>query len=333
MNKKQKQRLNETLDKALAPPRKHHLDSLLDEYDDRSSITPARGEPAPQIQPPGRTAVRSRRTSPSQQSVPSQKTAPYQGKRPYRPATVTLPATVPYYDTVSDNDTSPRVVRGHLQVPNYISDVIAPSLKPDQWAVYYQLYRLSHGWGTEECTIGNKRLQQRTNIKETWLRVTIGELRAIGLIEVIEVVNTAKIKGTRYRINTVLPGDTVPNNLAVTDSSTVLPPDAVTSGAPIKTVNKVNTGATTHTGVSRFDLEECRRYARGQKGIESPDALAMKLFQSGIADSLIEEWLDLQNEPQAAPVINISDCPDCEGVVWINGKRCEHPQLLANLAR
>jgi hypothetical protein len=41
MNKKQKQILNETLDKALAPPRKRdNLDELLDEYDDKLPIAP-----------------------------------------------------------------------------------------------------------------------------------------------------------------------------------------------------------------------------------------------------------------------------------------------------
>jgi hypothetical protein len=43
MNKKQKQILNATLDKALAPPKKRtHLDELLDEYDDKLAISASR---------------------------------------------------------------------------------------------------------------------------------------------------------------------------------------------------------------------------------------------------------------------------------------------------
>src|SRR5436853_2054486 len=46
MNKKQKQILNATLDKALSPPKKRtHLDGLLDEYDDKQTISPPHPTP------------------------------------------------------------------------------------------------------------------------------------------------------------------------------------------------------------------------------------------------------------------------------------------------
>jgi hypothetical protein len=90
---------------------------------------------------------------------------------------------------------------GHVKISCYVSDVLAPQLTPTQWAVYYRLYRLSHGIGKTECLIGNKKLREQTGVKETAVRDAIAELRRLGLVEVLEVINTAQVKGTRYQVN------------------------------------------------------------------------------------------------------------------------------------
>ncbi len=141
--------------------------------------------------------------------------------------TLYLPDTVPEPDTVSKSNTvstyAPNFAlgTGFLDVPHYISDVLAPSLKPAEWTVYFQLYRLSHGWGRDECLIGYKRLTERTNIKKTALRETLESLINQGLVEEIEVINSKDIKGTRYRVHTGRLGDTVSESDIVSPSKTV----------------------------------------------------------------------------------------------------------------
>jgi hypothetical protein len=75
MNKKLKQRLNETLDKALAPPKKRtHLDELLDEYDDKTSVSPSRPTP-PHPTSPHLTSPQSTPPSSMQPQMGEPKTA------------------------------------------------------------------------------------------------------------------------------------------------------------------------------------------------------------------------------------------------------------------
>jgi hypothetical protein len=139
----------------------------------------------------------------------------------YRSDTVSKLDTVSDSNTVSSFEPTPSILTGFLEVPHNISDELAPSLKPSEWAVYFQLYRLSHGWGRSDCIIGYKRLIERTNIKKTALRETLDSLIHQGLIDEVEVLNTKQIKGTRYRVHigrntgTISDSDTVSKNNTV----------------------------------------------------------------------------------------------------------------------
>jgi hypothetical protein len=87
--------------------------------------------------------------------------------------------------------------------------------------------------------------------------------------------------------------------------------------------------------LSRFSLEECRRYADHLKttgqGIKNPGGYATKIFRSGEADTLIEAFLN----PRAA--VDMDKCPACRGSNFIyidasnpdKGVRpCKHDELL-----
>jgi hypothetical protein len=173
------------------------------------------------------------------ETIPYQESVPYQKTTQYRRDTVSKNDTVPKSDTVPPTDTAnsgtdPWVKDGHLKVSHYVSDVLAPQLTPTQWAVYYRLYRLSFGWGKNECIIGNKRLRELTRVKETAIREAITDLKNLGLIEVLEILNNVEIKGTRYRVNVFINPQTVPNADTVPLADTVSKFGTVSVNAPIK---------------------------------------------------------------------------------------------------
>jgi len=86
--------------------------------------------------------------------------------------------------------------------------------------------------------------------------------------------------------------------------------------------------------VSRFTLEECRRYAnhlqKTGQGITNPGGFATTVHRTGEADILIEAFL---NPP--AQRSDTSKCPDCQGkgfkVIEKNGQegavKCKHERL------
>ena len=99
--------------------------------------------------------------------------------------------------------------------------------------------------------------------------------------------------------------------------------------------NNKDTNTNTHTKVSvgsRFSLEECQRYAAHLKttgqGIINPGGYATKIYRSGEADSLIEDFLNPK------PKMDVSKCPDCEGKGYYfpdpakpETVRCKHQRL------
>jgi hypothetical protein len=106
-----------------------------------------------------------------------------------------------------DVPATPRVLvddkDGHLEVPHWMSDNLFPQLEPFEQVLYYRLYRLSHGFGRDECLVGTPALERATKIKHTALFTTIKKLEARGLIERLgQVVLGARGgQGNRYRVN------------------------------------------------------------------------------------------------------------------------------------
>jgi hypothetical protein len=119
-----------------------------------------------------------------------------------------------------DVPATPRVLvddkDGHLEVPHWMSDNLFPQLEPFEQVLYYRLYRLSHGFGRDECLVGTPALERATKIKHTALFTTIKKLEARGLIERLgQVVLGARGgQGNRYRVN--LP--------AIVPSTSAVPP-------------------------------------------------------------------------------------------------------------
>src|ERR1044072_9688813 len=108
--------------------------------------------------------------------------------------------------------------------------------------------------------------------------------------------------------------------------------------APIKRTNTQKEITQTQAGVSgasRFNLEDCRRYANHLKqtgqGITNPGGYATKIYRSGEADAFIDVFL---NPPTQ---LDVTKCPSCRGsnFVYIDtnnpdkGVRpCKHDELL-----
>lgn len=92
----------------------------------------------------------------------------------------------------------------------------------------------------------------------------------------------------------------------------------------VREIGKASERETHATGVSKFSLEECRRYAdhlhtTGQ-GITNPGGFAMTIFRSGISDVFIEKFLHPNDE---APIDTIS-CDTCKGTGFYYPHGAEH---------
>ena len=231
--------------------------------------------------------------------------------------------------------------KGILRMPHRFTDHICRLLKPDEQAVYWQLYRLSWGWNKETCFISNPRLSERSNVPLSSMKRAVAGLVQKGLLEKTGHTNGyGKDQGVEYRLPTL-------------DNQPTLSSQPVLSSQPILGTNKVKyTNTHTHTegneiqdeddrasrgvGVgSKFSIEECRRYAEhlrstGQ-GINNPGGYATTIHRTGEVDALIESFL---NPQLSAPEVDASNCPDCQGTgfYYPEGKekgmaKCRHAQL------
>lgn len=239
--------------------------------------------------------------------------------------------------------------KGYFQYLNDLSDRVIPEieLKPFEQVVLNRLYRLSHGWKSEECTVGLGSLAKQCVMSRTSVQKSIGILVEKGLIEDMGEDKKGGKEGKWYR---VLPGitlspRTIPNGTIVEDEETIVPDTIEVHGTiPPATTNKdSNKDLNTHTNTdgvrvgSKFTIEECRKYAKhlqatGQ-GINNPGGYATTIHRTGEADLLIESFL----QPEAAdPASNLdtSQCPDCHGTGFYYPKgveggvaRCKHEQL------
>jgi hypothetical protein len=233
-------------------------------------------------------------------------------------------------------------VKGILRMPHRYTDHLCRALKPDEQAVYWQLYRLSWGWNKPNCFISNPRLSERSNVPLSSMKRAVAGLIQKGLIEKTGHTNGyGKDQGVEY---SVLSLDSQPN----TNSQPTM--SSQPNMAPIKIKN---TQINTHTagsdeiqeetdrasrvvGVgSKFSIDECRRYAEhlraSGQGINNPGGYATTIHRTGEADALIEAYL---NPAQIAQNVDASSCPDCNGTgfYYPNGReqgvaKCPHSQL------
>jgi hypothetical protein len=284
---------------------------------------------------PDNTIPRNTTPRPSIVTSPKQKTT--------QPAPTITSGTI-VFDVIVDSS------KGFFQYLNDLSDRVIPELKlkPFEQVVLNRLYRLSHGWKSEECTVGLGALAKQCVMSRTSVQKSIGILVEKGLIEDLGEDKKGGKEGKRYRVlpGMTMPSRTIPRNTIVNSEETIVPGSTETRGTiPPNTTNKdtnkdlINTHSNTD-GVrvgSRFTLEECRKYAKhlqstGQ-GINNPGGYATTIHRTGEADLLIERFL---HPEEANPTSNFdaSQCPDCSGTGFYYPQgteggvaRCKHEQL------
>ena len=239
--------------------------------------------------------------------------------------------------------------KGYFQYLNDLSDRIIPELqlKPFEQVVLSRLYRLSHGWKSEECTVGLGSLAKQCVMSRTSVQKSIAILVEKGLIEDLGEDKKGGKEGKRYRVlpRSTIPPRTIPKGTIVKDSETIVPDTTEVRGTiPPDTTNKDNNkDLKTHTntdgvrGGSKFTIEECRKYAQhlqatGQ-GINNPGGYATTIHRTGEADLLIESFLHRESSDLSSN-LDISQCPDCKGTGFYYPKgveggvaRCKHEQL------
>ncbi len=308
MKKADKQRFNDALDKALAPPRRRpqaSLDALLDEYTPEEAAAEAK------------------------QSAPTPRVAPPQKGQPLLQNVGATPRVAP----------TPSVEAGkYFSIPNDVFDAILPTLKPVEQLVLLRLYRLSRGFQSARCTVSIGTLAKRCSIGTTAARNATFELHRRGFIKRIgsDLSNQDQhARGVEFEM--LLPAAASPRGVAPTPYAA--PPSR--AAPPPDVANKLNTQKDTHNteavrvGGSRFALSDCQKYAEHLKatgqGITNPGGYATKIHRSGEADELIEAFL---TPPLATPTVDASKCVDCGGTgFWEPGgagkgvAKCKHERL------
>jgi len=223
-------------------------------------------------------------------------------------------------------------IKGEARLPHKYTDHLCRLLKPDEQAVYLQLYRLSWGWGQETCFISNPRLSERSNVPLSSMKRAVAGLLSKGLIEKTGHANGfGKDQGVEYRVFTL---DWQPNagrQPTLSSQPRVAPNKIKTQKENTQTQEPA---AAVRVG-SRFTIDECRRYAdhlraTGQ-GINNPGGYATTIHRTGEADELIEAYL---NPAPAQTLVDSSQCPDCQGTGFYYPKgieqgvaKCQHARL------
>jgi hypothetical protein len=205
-----------------------------------------------------------------------------------------------------------------LKIPNEIIDKILPTLKPTEQAVLLRLYRLSRGFHSDTCQVSIKKLASACKMGTTQTRIATQELEKRGIIKRASVDLSNTIQSDRGILFEVfLPAAAYTKNVAPVKNEGTTKSGAGTKSVAIKEsiINNNTQTQPSVSAVSRFSLEECRRYANHLKatgqGITNPGGYATKIFRSGEADEMIEIFV----KPVAS--LDINQCPDCRGTGFI----------------
>jgi hypothetical protein len=195
-------------------------------------------------------------------------------------------------------------IKGDARIPHRYSDYLCRMLKPDEQAVYWQLYRLSWGWGKDSCFISNPKLSERSNVPLSSMKRAVAGLVSKGLVEKTGQTNGyGREQGVEYRLARL---DWQP------DMSSQPRMSSQPNVAPNK-IKAIKENTQTHTSASadseeeakpvvrvgsKFSLEECRRYAESLRGegIQNPGGYATTIYRSGEADDRVEAFLGQQSD-------------------------------------
>jgi hypothetical protein len=91
-----------------------------------------------------------------------------------------------------------------LRVPNGILDRLLPTLNPYDQLILLRLYRLSHGFGKNECTVGYQTLAVACNMSTRQAQISVERLIMAGWIARVGVEQGGQSRqgrGSIYRVN------------------------------------------------------------------------------------------------------------------------------------
>ena len=190
-------------------------------------------------------------------------------------------------------------IKGDARIPHRYSDYLCRMLKPDEQAVYWQLYRLSWGWGKDTCFISNPKLSERSNVPLSSMKRAVVGLVSKGLVEKTGQTNGyGKDQGVEYRLSRLDWQPTTSSQPRLSSQPSVAPNKIKAIKENTQTQAPESTGAeevvkpSVRAG-SRFTLEECRAFAESLRteGIQNPGGYATSIHRSGEADDRIEAFL------------------------------------------
>lgn len=193
-------------------------------------------------------------------------------------------------------------IKGEARVPHRYSDYLCRMLKPDEQAVYWQLYRLSWGWGKETCFISNPKLSERSNVPLSSMKRAVAGLVSKGLVEKTGQTNGyGKDQGVEYRLPN-LGWQAMESSQPKLSSQLTMAPNkikAIKENTQTRDPPQADAEESAKMAVrvgSRFSLEECRRFAESLRGegIQNPGGYATAIHRSGEADDRIETFLRQQ---------------------------------------
>lgn len=254
------------------------------------------------------------------------------------PARLANGARLPAQRTLTSLMDSLPEIAGFTKLHHQVVDHLYCQLSPKEQVVHIQLYRLSWGRGCPNCLISLPKLARRSNLSPRSTSDAINLLESKGLIRRGAMISgKGKDQGIEYWV-TPASAPAKSASLAISASQARIASHAE-SGRSIEykeeTIHEEHTQTQACVGVvSRFTLEECRRYAnhlqKTGQGIINPGGFATTVHRTGEADTLIEFYLTPQ--PQRS---DISRCPDCNGqgfkVIEKDGRegavKCKHERL------
>jgi hypothetical protein len=190
-------------------------------------------------------------------------------------------------------------IKGDARIPHRYSDYLCRMLKPDEQAVYWQLYRLSWGWGKDTCFISNPKLSERANVPLSSMKRAVVGLVSKGLVEKTGQTNGyGKEQGVEYRLPKLDWQPTTSSQPRLSSQPSVAPNKikAIKENTQTQVPDLRGTEEVVKPSVragSRFTLEECRSFAESLRaeGIQNPGGYATSIHRSGEADDRVEAFI------------------------------------------
>ncbi len=94
--------------------------------------------------------------------------------------------------------------QGFLKVPNWILDSLPTIINSNEQLMYIHLYRLSHGFGKNQCLASLDKLAERTGFSKRTVQTVLQSLETKGLITKIgHNFGKGIIQGTIFRVATI----------------------------------------------------------------------------------------------------------------------------------